>query len=116
MHNEAHKLHGECSRRRYLTTEFNPGGNAGNSTSPSLKNVLENKKTAPRSYETGRRFDLRQLDYFAWETATATATEAPTIGLLPMPMRPIISTCAGTLEEPANCASPCMRPIVSVMP
>ena len=34
--------------------------------------------------------------------ATATATEAPTIGLLPIPMRPIISTCAGTDEEPAN--------------
>ena len=49
-------------------------------------------------------------------TATATATVAPTIGLLPMPMRPIISTCAGTELEPANCASECMRPIVSVMP
>ena len=49
-------------------------------------------------------------------TATATATVAPTIGLLPMPMRPIISTCAGTELEPANCASECMRPMVSVMP
>ena len=49
-------------------------------------------------------------------TATATATVAPTIGLLPMPMRPIISTCAGTEEEPANCASECILPIVSVMP
>jgi len=48
--------------------------------------------------------------------ATATATEAPTIGLLPIPMRPIISTWAGTEEEPANWASECMRPIVSVMP
>ncbi len=35
-------------------------------------------------------------------TATATATVAPTIGLLPIPMMPIISTCAGTDEEPAN--------------
>ena len=49
-------------------------------------------------------------------TATAQATEAPTIGLLPMPIRPIISTCAGTEEEPANCASECILPIVSVMP
>lgn len=49
-------------------------------------------------------------------TATATATVAPTIGLLPMPIRPIISTCAGTEEDPANCASECIRPIVSVMP
>ena len=47
---------------------------------------------------------------------TATATVAPTIGLLPMPMRPIISTCAGTELEPANCASECIRPIVSVIP
>ena len=49
-------------------------------------------------------------------TATATATVAPTIGLLPMPRKPIISTCAGTEEEPANWASECMRPMVSVMP
>ena len=49
-------------------------------------------------------------------TATATATVAPTMGLLPMPRKPIISTCAGTEEEPANCASECMRPMVSVMP
>ena len=49
-------------------------------------------------------------------TATATATVAPTIGLLPMPRKPIISTCAGTEEEPANWASECIRPMVSVMP
>ena len=62
--------------------------------------------------------ELSKKDYFLKDssTATATATVAPTIGLLPMPMRPIISTCAGTEEEPANCASECMRPIVSVMP
>ena len=44
-------------------------------------------------------------NYFAaiaWATATATSTEAPTIGLLPIPIKPIISTWAGTLEEPAN--------------
>ena len=35
-------------------------------------------------------------------TSTATATVAPTIGLLPMPRKPIISTWAGTDEEPAN--------------
>ena len=40
--------------------------------------------------------------FCASSTATATATVAPTIGLLPMPIRPIISTCAGTEEEPAN--------------
>ena len=56
-------------------------------------------------------------DYFiASSTATATATVAPTMGLLPMPRKPIISTCAGTEEEPANWASECIRPMVSVMP
>ena len=35
-------------------------------------------------------------------TATAQATVIPTIGLLPAPIRPIISTWAGTEEEPAN--------------
>jgi len=30
--------------------------------------------------------------YSAWLTATAQATVAPTIGLLPIPIRPIIST------------------------
>ena len=35
-------------------------------------------------------------------TATAQATVQPTIGLLPIPMNPIISTCAGTDEDPAN--------------
>ena len=34
--------------------------------------------------------------------ATATATVIPTMGLLPAPISPIISTCAGTEEEPAN--------------
>ena len=54
--------------------------------------------------------------FSASSTATATATVAPTIGLLPMPRKPIISTCAGTEDEPANCASECIRPMVSVMP
>ena len=49
-------------------------------------------------------------------TATATLTVAPTMGLLPMPRKPIISTWAGTEEEPANWASLCIRPMVSVMP
>ena len=44
-------------------------------------------------------------DYFLFRArsmATAMATVAPTIGLLPMPRKPIISTCAGTDDEPAN--------------
>ena len=60
-----------------------------------------------------------RFDYFpfnASETSTAIDTVAPTIGLLPMPRKPIISTCAGTEEEPANCASECIRPSVSVIP
>ena len=79
-----------------------------------------NKKKSPPGKSSGRRCIVKKavLAYFfmASSTATATATVAPTIGLLPMPMRPIISTCAGTDEEPANWASECMRPIVSVMP
>ena len=54
--------------------------------------------------------------YITDATATAQATVAPTIGLFPMPMKPIISTWAGTEEEPANWASECMRPMVSVIP
>ena len=47
-----------------------------------------------------RRLFLRiyaESDYFfiASAVATATATVAPTMGLLPMPRKPIISTCAG---------------------
>ena len=48
-------------------------------------------------------------------TSTAQATVQPTIGLLPMPRNPIISTCAGTDDDPANCASECIRPMVSVI-
>ena len=40
--------------------------------------------------------------FMASSTETATATVAPTIGLLPIPRNPIISTCAGTDDEPAN--------------
>ena len=52
-------------------------------------------------------FDLRRTFRFyflliARSIATATDTVAPTIGLLPIPRNPIISTCAGTVEEPAN--------------
>ena len=54
--------------------------------------------------------------FMACSTATATATEAPTMGLFPIPMKPIISTCAGTDEDPANCASECILPMVSVIP
>ena len=54
--------------------------------------------------------------FSASSTATATETVAPTMGLLPMPRKPIISTWAGTEEEPANWASECIRPMVSVMP
>ena len=44
------------------------------------------------------------IDYLlsASATLTAQATVHPTIGLLPIPRNPIISTCAGTEEEPAN--------------
>ena len=72
-----------------------------------------------------KRFALLQIPFFfyllayafiASSIATAQATVIPTIGLLPAPIKPIISTCAGTEEEPANCASECILPIVSVIP
>ena len=44
-----------------------------------------------RGYEYGLR--RNEVDYLLFSsTATATATVAPTMGLLPMPMSPIIST------------------------
>ena len=44
------------------------------------------------------------IDYLfrAVATSTAQATVQPTMGLLPIPRKPIISTWAGTDEEPAN--------------
>ena len=73
------------------------------------------KKAVPNG--TAFLFILGSRDYFiASSTATAQATVIPTIGLLPAPIRPIISTCAGTEEEPANCASPCILPMESVRP
>ena len=76
-------------------------------------------RTCFLAYAFTKKRDLSNVyPYFfsASSTATATATVAPTMGLLPMPRKPIISTCAGTEEEPANCASECIRPMVSVMP
>ena len=42
------------------------------------------------------------VDYLlsAVATSTAQATVQPTIGLLPIPRNPIISTCAGTDDKP----------------
>ena len=76
---------------------------------------VRTKKAVPNG--TAFLFILGNRDYFiASSTATAQATVIPTIGLLPAPIRPIISTCAGTEEEPANCASPCILPMESVKP
>ena len=62
-----------------------------------------NIKKAPK-YLRAFRFIRGGGNYLlsASATPTATATVAPTIGLLPIPRKPIISTCAGTEEEPAN--------------
>ena len=86
------------------------------------KNALQNCADLSQTCRSGKRPQTfpsetgRRYFFIASSTATATATVAPTMGLLPMPIRPIISTCAGTEEEPANWASECMRPMVSVMP
>jgi len=56
--------------------------------------------TSPFSYAY-----LEVVIYFLFRArsiSTAIDTVAPTIGLLPIPRKPIISTCAGTEEEPAN--------------
>ena len=77
--------------------------------------VFVKKSSRPGGRELG---GMKKEIYFfsASSTATATETVAPTMGLLPMPRKPIISTWAGTEEEPANWASECIRPMVSVMP
>ena len=41
-------------------------------------------------------YKINYLFLYASSIATATATVAPTMGLLPIPIRPIISTWAGT--------------------
>ncbi len=81
-----------------------------------LKHKKDDEKRVRRKRTLFSSYDGRAYFLKLSSTATATATVAPTIGLLPMPISPIISTCAGTEEEPANCASECIRPIVSVMP
>ena len=56
------------------------------------------KKAPPsRNRESGAfyvvvRLCCAQTQALAWEAATAQATVMPTMGLLPAPMRPIIST------------------------
>ena len=59
----------------------------------SIEHKVKRKRKAPQLM---RRppFPASKKDYFLKlsSTATATATVAPTIGLLPMPIRPIIST------------------------
>ena len=105
------------AQRGFLAYPFKPLRHA------DLKNRtfrFLDKRTPPERLRFPRAVSVFQFAflpfYCAWLTATAQATVAPTMGLLPMPMRPIISTCAGTEEDPANCASECMRPMVSVMP
>ena len=62
------------------------------------------KSIKTRTAAFSRRICRSYSDYFLKVSATATAqaTVQPTIGLLPIPMNPIISTCAGTDEDPAN--------------
>lgn len=89
---------------------------------PLLENIQKGTKSLLASAKYDRCaacFRKATSVYFlfrARSSATAIATVAPTIGLLPIPKKPIISTWAGTEEEPANCASECMRPMVSVIP
>ena len=70
----------------------------------SLKNRLNMsiKKRHPRKDVSVKYLDILDYLFSAVATSTAQATVQPTIGLLPIPRKPIISTCAGTDEEPAN--------------
>ena len=71
----------------------------------------------PHVFQNARLFfNQKFYAFIASSIATAQATVIPTMGLLPAPIKPIISTCAGTELEPANCASECILPIVSVIP
>ena len=90
----------------------------GSRTPPGTRTEQNGSRLKGRSPEGGAFRPARKAYYLfmASATATATATVAPTMGLLPMPRKPIISTWAGTELEPANCASECIRPMVSVMP
>ena len=76
-----------------------------------LKTDKEKSKRNSNQYNIKKALKLRAFRFYkrggnylfsASATPTATATVAPTIGLLPIPKKPIISTCAGTEEEPAN--------------
>ena len=85
---------------------------------PSKSQTLQHTKN-PRNiiyYRDLSKYVKYLYLFRAVATSTAQATVHPTIGLLPIPRKPIISTCAGTDEEPANCASECIRPMVSVIP
>ena len=67
-----------------------------------LMRTYQQKKGAAHSESSPLCRTKRKNQALACAAATAQATVAPTMGLLPMPIRPIISTCAGTEEEPAN--------------
>ena len=66
--------------------------------------TAQTQKTPQLARATGFYYLNEVNDYLfkAWATSTAQATVQPTMGLLPIPRKPIISTCAGTDEEPAN--------------
>ena len=113
---------GRCHRAA-MTEGVLPGGSSGGNKIPERpcggiflsRPVTDHAERAP---QVGCPFGNRKIVFYLVPsyTATAQATVAPTMGLLPMPMRPIISTWAGTEEEPANWASPCIRPMESVRP
>ena len=112
------RQHGGSAAWQGRQPEQPPQARAAGAPTRAAAASLRNKKADPGN-RPGRHNHSQLLRTYAFSaafTATAQATVAPTMGLLPMPMRPIMSTCAGTELEPANCASECMRPMVSVMP
>lgn len=101
-----------CTSNYNLSATPSGGGSGETSKFPLNKKPETNDNpcvTLPKFHKTkspqaeAREPKAKLFNYFiASSTATAQATVAPTIGLLPIPMRPIISTCAGTEDEPAN--------------
>ena len=66
-----------------------------------FQKCFQKRKTCTKHVLLSMLYKLFYL-FRAKATLTAQATVHPTIGLLPIPRKPIISTCAGTEEEPAN--------------
>ena len=93
-----------CCGRRSFCRAPQQGERSDSNLQPDLAGchiTMVGEKMASAEAEA---ISVREINYFFRDSSTATATETviPTMGLLPAPRKPIISTWAGTEEEPAN--------------